>query len=116
MLQIVPYQIGFYPSDEDQDSYWIQLDYGPEHGWNPTLRGWIRPDLISTQRMDDWIILVSVRIETGGELIDRLRNTSDKMLLNHHSGRNPDDLYFQGGVRGPQDIIVSLTKIYFSAV
>jgi hypothetical protein len=117
MMQTVPSEIGLYPSDQNEDSYWIELDYGPTGGWNPTLRGWVRPEFISTQPMDDWILLLLTKMETWAEAVERFQNTGEKTLLEHHNQRrqSEDDLYFHGGVRGPQEAIVTLTKIYFSA-
>lgn len=116
MLQVVPNQISFYPVDDNEDTYWMEFEYGPDQGWNPKLRGWLRPNLVSTQPASDWIVVACTRIESFGELKQRLTKSGDKVMLKHHEQRqNPDDWYFQGVVRGPSESILSLTRIYFAA-
>lgn len=63
ILQLVSNEIHFSRS-RDETSHWLELKYGPSEGWNPTLRGWVGPDLISTDSRSDWITVLCERSES----------------------------------------------------
>lgn len=114
MLAVISDSIQLFVLDED-DEYWLDLEYGPDKTWNPQVRGYVRSDLISTQPTADWIVLKSTRIETRAQIIKRLKADGNSAWKSHEKS-NLDDIFLQADVRGPQDVIVSLTKLYFSAV
>ena len=114
MLAVIADSIQLYLLGEE-DEYWLEFAYGPDKTWNPQIRGYVRSDLISAQPTPDWIVLKSNRIETRAEIIERLKADGNSAWKSHEES-DLDDIFVQGDIRGPQDVIVSLTKIYFSAV
>jgi len=95
----------------------LDLGYGPANYWNPTLRGWVARDLISDQPENEWIVLKPNVIETRAEAKERLKGTKAAMKkIETGRGKASDDVYILGDVRGPENVIGVMTKLYFSAV
>jgi hypothetical protein len=114
LLQLVANNIALYPSNEDEDYYWLDFEYGPTNLWNPSLRGWISANLFATHAIENWIVLYASRVET----VDELQGTAPNSNTNerYNRPRKLGDAYLHGDVRGSENALTQLTKIYFSAV
>ena len=114
MLQIVSNEIHFYTS-RLQNSHWMELKYGPDKDWNPSIRGWIPPHMFSTVFNGNWMAVLCDKIETYGELTER-ETQGNNQVWNPHEGLSAEDIYVHGRIRGPEAVIVSITKVYFVSV
>lgn len=98
--------------DEKTDwDYWLNISMNPDGNWIPEINGWITPELVSDFEKEGWIVLKTKRTETRAELFARLKNDED---YDEGRGRNSDDIYIHGEVRGSNDILIRLHNIYWS--
>jgi hypothetical protein len=114
LTQYVLEDIGLRPFGEDENYYWLTVSSGPEHNWVPKLFGWVKPDMLSNEPKDNWLVLNVERTETREELIERLRDEVKEGETGR--GKYLDDVCLHVEVRGPTDALVKLLKIYFEAV
>jgi hypothetical protein len=104
------------PMGEDSD-YWFDIDTYPHQNWIPRISGWIPPGLISNEPKNDWLMVEVDRAETRAELIERLRHSEDDQSLDSSGrGRNPDDIYISGEVRGGSEALKNLIKMFLGVV
>ena len=112
MLKVVTNEINFYPQNEE-NGLWVSFQYGPACGWNPTLSGWVKSEFISNAPVDGWL---RITVESLTTREHHLKKQSARIKGDPVERGSPSDLYISGDVRGPQDLIVQLTKLYFAAM
>lgn len=101
---------------EDAD-YWLDMENGPHRAWIPKISGWVMPDLISDESMDNWLMVKVDRTETRTDLINRLRDVEDEDSLEDSGrGRNPDDIYISGEIRGTSESLKNLAKLFLGII
>jgi hypothetical protein len=114
LLQVVSKSVEFNAPEKGQNGrYWLELEYGPEAKWDPSIRGWVRSDMISHDPVGNWIVLSPTSLE------EHLKKRFDIEVpsLDDDSNRmtRPNDSYILANVRGPENVLLRLTNRYFSA-
>jgi hypothetical protein len=103
-------------SGEDSE-YWFDIDNGPRRNWIPKISGWVTPNLISGQPIDNWFIVKVDRSETRNELVDRLKDVESADSLNSSGrGRNPEDIFISGEIRGTGESLKNVTKLFLGVI
>jgi hypothetical protein len=98
-------------SNEEAD-YWFDIDNGPSRRWVPNIAGWLTPDLLSARPADHWFAVKVEHIETREDLIGR-----EKDAINDRGrGRNPEDIYLRGEIRGPSEPLKNLTRLFLGVI
>ena len=110
MLKLVTRDLEFSPDNEESD-HWISLEYGPLYGWNPILTGWVKSEFLSNGPVDGWLCIT---VESLTEREHHLKQLP-RIPCDPVEKGSPSDIYLHGDARGPQDLIVQLTKLYFAA-
>jgi hypothetical protein len=73
------------------------------------LRGWVPQRLFSPDAVLGWLSLVPSRLTTRAEL---LGDAPDLDVGKDCRGRYPEDVFFDGAVRGPAEALLALTRMY----
>jgi hypothetical protein len=110
MTQRVPTHLllesGNTPNEEAD--YWVEVDNGPRRRWVPKIAAWLTPDLVSAHPEDHWFRVNEEHTETRADLIRR-----EKDLINDFGrGRDPEDIFITGEIRGPSEPLKNLTKLF----
>jgi hypothetical protein len=90
--------------------YWLDIDHAP-------FSNWIMPELVSNQPKDNWFALKVEHTETRDVLVSRLKDQEDKESIGESGrGKNPEDIYIRGEIRGPSDSLKKLTKLFLGVM
>lgn len=97
----------------EESDYWLEIENRPHQNWIPTISGWITPDLVSKEPRSDWLIIKPDKAETRAELVDRLKDSeTEEALADPGRGRNPEDVYISGEVRGGSEPLTNLIRMF----
>jgi hypothetical protein len=100
------------PTGEDSD-YWFDINNHPHQNWIPTISGWITPGLVSNEPRSDWLIIKVDKVEKRAELINRLKDSENEESIDDSGrGRNPEDIYISGEIRGGSEPLKNLIKLF----
>jgi hypothetical protein len=98
------------------DPFWLSVHNGPELNWKPEIRGWLKPDMISSSNRDGWLVAslsdVRTREEHFNEVIGR---SSSDFPPGMPGGSAPEDVTIRGVIDGPVEVLRSLARKYFEA-
>lgn len=100
--------------DSDSMHYGLESRMSPETMWNPSIGGWVKSDIISEEFVNDWILLNVEKTNTRASLLSKLGQPDDPEDIGR--GKDPDDIYFKGEIRGPAEHLKRIVLIYFEAV
>jgi len=103
------YELILYYTEEV--NYFLQITFNSENNWSPKVMGWVQPNMISTSLVDKWILLNIERTETRASLLSRLGQPDDPNDIGR--GKNPDDIYFHGEIRGLTEHLKEIALLYF---
>ncbi len=98
------------PPEESSTNYdyWLRIETGLEVNWVTEVNGWLYPSLISHRAKDSFMYLKLTRIETQAEFSKR------QGMASTGQGKNPEDIYINGVVRGPVDCLNKIFQHYFA--
>jgi hypothetical protein len=111
MLKVVTNELNFQPHNEES-GLWVSFEYGPACGWNPTLSGWVKSEFVSNVPLDSWILISPESLTTREH---HLKKQGGRIPCDPLPEGSPTDIYLSGDVRGPQNLIIQLTKLYLAA-
>jgi len=90
--------------------YGVEVTLGSNTNWIPKIRASVEPSMLSIDQKDGWLLTNMVKIETREQALERLSLDTGTM------GKNPDDILFEGEVRGPKEAILQLIRISLQLV
>jgi hypothetical protein len=115
MLQEVASSFELLPSGNDEEYYWLIVEYGPDNQWRPKIRGWIKPEMILKQEKSEWLSLKLEKTESRKQLTERLKGTPGAVKRNEEGrGKKSVDIFITGELRGPASALANIIRAYFS--
>jgi hypothetical protein len=112
LLQIISSDVHF-QCDTAEEKLWMEVSYGPSTQWNPLTRGQLSCDLISHQAKEGWLTLSEL---SGPAFIKQSLGIEVETAIPEEEEQTDSDyVYVRGSLRGPNEGLLHLTRIYFSA-
>jgi len=96
----------------EEADYWVDIDNGPSRRWVPMIAAWLTPDLVSAQPEDHWFTVKVEDTETREDIIRREKDS----INDSGRGRNPEDIYIRGEIRGPSEPLKNLTRLFLGVI
>jgi len=94
----------------ESSPYGVEVTLGSNTNWIPKIRASVEPSMFSIDPKDGWLLTNMVKIETRQQALEK------SSLDTGFMGKNPDDILFDGEVRGPKEAIVQLIRISLQVV
>jgi hypothetical protein len=117
LVRRVALDLVFEPIDiELAEDYWAHFVIGPRGSWVPAIRGWFTPDMLSSNPVDGWINIKLDKIETKEQLLASEGKSKRTRHRDSGRGKNLEDIYIVGEMRGPAQELLRLYRIYFEAI
>jgi len=106
-----------YPAESDLSVYSVECGMGIEHGWNPTIGGWVPSQLISDETKDFWIRINGEKFDRLSDYLDNSHESqSDEGDQSKDNGTQSEVTYFRGEIRGSAECLKRLIQLYFKVV
>ena len=117
LVREIVLNFNLYPAESEINLYSVECGMGIEHGWNPTIGGWVPSQLISDESREGWLRITGEEFE---RLSDYLGNTQESVSDQHdqieNKSRESEVTYFKGQIRGPAECLKKLIQLYFKVV
>lgn len=117
LVREIVLNFNIYPAESALNLYSVECGMGIDHGWNPTIGGWVPSQLISDESRDGWLRIAG---EEFARLSDYLGNSqesvSDQPDQIENKSSESEVTYFKGQIRGPAECLKRLIQLYFKVV
>jgi hypothetical protein len=90
--------------------YGVEVTLSSNTNWIPKIRASVEPCMLSSEQKDDWLLINMIKMETRQQAVEKSPRGTEL------PGKNPDDILFDGEVRGPKEGILQLIRICLELV
>ena len=105
-----------YPAESELNRYSLECRIGIEHGWNPTIGGWLPSQLISDESKDSWLRIIGKKYDSLPDFLTNFQDSSVEDDRGLDIGDQSEVVYFEGEIRGPASSLKRLIQMYFRLV
>ena len=85
--------------------YGVEITLSSNTNWIPKIRASVEPNMLSIEQKDGWLLIHMIKTKTRGQVLEK------SPVGAQLPGKNPDDIFFDGEVRGPKEAILQLIRI-----
>jgi hypothetical protein len=90
--------------------YGVEVTLSSNTNWIPKIRASVEPNMLSIEQKDGWLLINKLKAETRRKALEKSPEISE------FAGKNPEDILFDGEVRGPKETILQLIRISLQLV
>lgn len=95
---------------EEFSPYGVEITLSSNTNWIPKIRASVEPSMLSIEQKDGWLLIYTIKTETRQQVLEKSPRGTEL------AGKNPDDILFDGEVRGPKEAILQLIRISFQLI
>ena len=116
LVREIVLDFNLYPAESDLNLYSVECRIGIEHGWNPTIGGWLPSQLVSDESRDNWLSIIGDKYDRLSDYLAIPQDSSNEGNRSVDNGPQTEVTYFMGEIRGPAECLKRLIQMYFKLV